>query len=152
MIGQQEVAGRHPTRRHLLGRRSVESGLHETLRDRLAGSLGVGVQQVEGPDRIRDRVEVAPVLAAGRDEPVDDRDQEGPGPARGLDQTAAGEISVGCVADEVEDQLDDPAPGEYLAVVGARVSGEFSQGHRDLDQGQLTWCSHDDHLRTYVRS
>lgn len=146
MLCQQEVAGGDPGRRHLLGRRAVEPGLLKPPGRCLPGPLGVGVEQVEGPDRSPDRAQVAAVPATGPDQPVDDRDQEGARPARRLYQSSSAEVLILRVPHQIEDQLDDPTTGEHLAVVSARISGEFSQRHRDLDQGQLTCSSHDDHL------
>lgn len=133
VVGQQEVSGRHPGRRELLSGELIEPGLLETLRRRLPRQLGVGVEQIKGSDSIPDGADISPMPAAGSDQPLNDRNQEGAGPAGRLDQAPGTEILVLRVSDEVEDQLDDPATGEDLAVVGVRVVGQLSEGHPRLD-------------------
>lgn len=139
---EQEVAGGDPLPRHGFRLVAVEAVVDQQLSDSLAGSFRVGLQQVEGTDRWSERSEIVPVARGGLDQALGDWNEECPGAARGLDENLATEIAVGGVADEIKDQFDDPTSGEDFAIVGAGIGGEFSEGHRVLEQGELPGQRH----------
>jgi hypothetical protein len=92
------------------------------------------------------------VVDARLGQAFDDWDEERSCPARRLDEGLATEILVGRVANEVEDEVNDPAAGEDFSVVGAGVRGELSEGHGVLEEGELTGLRHGIRLsRTCVR-
>src|SRR5436305_11381411 len=79
--------------------------------------------------------------AAGGAKPADHRAEKRPCPARGLDSYQGAQVASGVVAGQVEDQVDDPSPGEDLAVLDglgwylrqrreARIEHELSCSHR----------------------
>lgn len=134
---EQEVPGRDP-----LGGDGVSLVLGQPFDDQLvgrclAGQLGVGVEQVKRPDGRSQNAQVSAVRGGRLDEPLDDGDEEGPGPAGGFDEDLRPEIPVRRVAHEVEDEIDDPAPGEDLAVVRAGIRGDLKSSRRVSCRAQV---------------
>ena len=132
---EQEVTGGDPLARQYHGFLVGQSVAGEQRGDGLPGSRGVGIEEVEGPHGGAQVAQVAVVGEARSDQSLDHRDKERAGSAGWFDEDAAAEVLVGCVADEVEDEVDDPAAGEDFSVVTAGIGGEFSEGHRVLDEG-----------------
>ena len=153
MALEDEVACGDPLGSDDLGLGLGNACKQELLGRRLASTLCVRLEEVKGSDRRSQIGQVASVVAARLDEALDDRPQKGARTARGLHEHLCAEVLVGCVANEVQDHLDDPAPREDLAVVGAWIRGELSERQGFLDEGELTGGGHKSHLtRTCVRS
>jgi len=135
---EQEITGDDPFPDQVLSLSLVETVDREQSRDGLACPLGVGLEKVESPDGGPESAEVTAVCCARGDQSLDRRDEEGAGSTGRLEECARAEILVGRVADQIKDQVDHPSTGEDLAVVGAWIGGELSEGHGVLDEGELS--------------
>jgi len=65
--------------------------------------------------------------------------EEGPGSARRFDSYKLSQVLVACIADEVEDQFDDPLAREDLAVVAIEIGHEVRKNFGD--EGKLPYIT-----------
>lgn len=150
VVAQEKVSRNHPFGCEQLSRVQDETGLLEAQGHRLPSSGRVRLKEIEGADRGPEGYEPPVVRGSRLDQPVENWEQERPGAARRLDEATAAKVEIRRIADEIEDQLDDPPAGENLAVVGAGINGKLSDSHRLLEQCELS-CHSRTHSRTQVR-
>ena len=120
VIGEQEIAGRHPLVGQALGSADRLAEIQQLGHDRLARVLRVVRQQVEAPNCGAKVGERPAMPTTGIRQPFDDGQQEGSAAARGFHDDSVAKVGIGSVPDQVQDEVNHPSPSEHLTVLALR--------------------------------
>jgi hypothetical protein len=130
MVTEQEIPRRNPARRQFNGFLMAHASFLQSKFDGLASSFGVCIEYIKRTYRVSERPKVVPVTRARFHESINYGEQKGASSARWLDDDMHRKVSVGRVANEVEDQLYYPSPRKNLAIVHSEIWRKSWGSHR----------------------